>query len=71
MKKNWKYEIVNNQEDEDGDNLYFGYSGNLKNVKKESNTFPFDNSQNKKSGVVKLLSQQKYVAGCNPAVKSH
>jgi len=45
MKKNWKYEIVNNQEDEDGDNLYFGYSGIMKNVKKESDIFSRIHSQ--------------------------
>ena len=70
MKKNWKYEIVNNQEDEDGDNLYFGYSGIMKNVKKESDIFSRIHSQNKKTGVVKFPSNQRFVAGCIPAIKS-
>jgi hypothetical protein len=70
MKKNLKYEIVNNQEDEDGDNLYFGYPGIIKNVKRESELFSLTHLQNKKHGVVKLPSRQLFVSDHAPAVKS-
>ena len=61
--------IVNNQEDEDGDNLYFGYPGIQKKFKRESELFALVQSHNKKTDFAKLPSRQKFVSDGASAAK--
>ena len=62
--------IVNNQEDEDGDNLYSWNADINRNVKRECDIFSLDHSQNKKNSVVKLPAHRSFVSDNVPGIKS-
>ena len=67
MNSKKKIFIVNNQEDEDGDNLY---SGNTDiNKKRKCGIYSPDHSQNKKKNVVTFPSHRLFVSHNTPAVK--
>jgi hypothetical protein len=70
MNTNKKIFIVNNQEDEDGDNLYSGNAAIHKNIKREWGIYSTVHTQNKKNNVITLTSHRLFVPAGTPAVKS-
>lgn len=68
MNNKQKIFIINNQEDEDGDNNYPGKTVFYENVKRAWKIYRRDISVNKKSGVVKLPAHHLFVAASIPKV---
>ena len=68
MNNKEKIFIMNNQEDEDGDNIYPGYTVINENAKREGEIYPLDCTVNKKSGVAKLPSPGLFVYAGVPKV---
>ncbi len=64
MNNKEKIFIVNNQEDEDGDNLFPGNRIFNENVKSVPETYPRNNTVNKKADIVVLRSGGLFVPAC-------
>ena len=64
MNNKEKIFIVNNQEDEDGDNLFPGNRIFNEQVKNITGIYPRNKTVNKKAGIVNLQPRRIFVSAC-------